>query len=333
MMEYIYGKEINMQSLGRTIAWRNTTATQMAMIAQHLKVVGHRKSCPICSCTSAEDYAEFYNIIYRQCSNCGHLYHYQIIDEHYISKRYEGENNYLDYIVDEKYFQQRVEMIATPKVDYISKHVECPSGAEWLDIGCGAGELLLAAKMHGWQVRGIETSNIGIRQGNKLGFTVNQQYVTQDNAANLLNNSYLISLTDVLEHLPDPLSIVNIISKNAKNCKYIVIEVPRHPSLSALSAKMFPQSVVRHLIIPDHIHIFTEKSIKILLDKCNFEITHCWKYGQDFYEVMSMLTQQANQEIDIWPSEIFTAINDVQMALDRNNLSDSMLLISKRKQN
>lgn len=65
---------------------------------------------------------------------------------------------------------------------------------------------------------------------------------------------------------------------------------------------------------------------------CSCTSAEDYAYGQDCYEVMSMLTKQANQEIDIWPPEIFTAMNDVQKAFDRHNLSDSMLLISKRKQ-
>ena len=329
---YNWGKKVDMQSLGRTIAWRKKTATEMANRAQQLMISGYRYSCPICECKESIDYVELHKTIYKQCSQCGHLYQFQIFHEENITARYKGESTYLSYMADDKYFQQRVNMLATPKVEYISTHIKNDKHSEWLDIGCGAGELLLAAQKLGWKVRGIEASNIGVAQGKRLGFRVDQQYITPHNASDLIGNSFLISIMDVLEHLADPLAILKIISEYAQACEYIVVEVPRHPSLSALSAKLFPDSVVRHLIIPGHIHIFTEKSVEILLDKCGFEITHCWKFGQDFYEIMSMLTQQAHKEIGVWPIELFNAINDVQFVLDKYNLSDSMLLISKRKQ-
>lgn len=330
-IEYKYGKAVSMESLNRNIAWRIETNKKMKEKAEKLHFVGKREACPICNSKNKTKYAAFFNVSYMECADCGLLYQYEIPDPESIRAIYENESLYLSHMTDEKYFQKRVEMIAYPKAEYITSHVKKRSGNdEWLDIGCGGCEVLFSAKKLNWKVRGIETGLLGVEQGKKLGIPVEQQFITEENAVQLLKHPYLISLLDVLEHLENPKNILKLITANS-DCEYLVLSVPHHPSLSAFASKLFPNDVTRHLIIPDHLFIFSEKSLQLLVSECGFEITHCWKYGQDFYELMSMTTQQAKQDIDSWPKELFSAMNDVQFALDKHGLSDIMLVIAKRK--
>lgn len=327
---YSYGKPVSMESLGRTIQWRKNTAFAMKTQAEKISFIGYRELCPICASKESSDYLHVHNFTYKQCLKCGHLYQYQIPEEATIQKLYADSSSYLAHMVDERFFQKRISMFSAPKVKFCSERIPHSQASEWLDIGCGGCELLCAARDAGWHVRGIEAGNIGVEQGKKLNIPVEQQYITRENANHLLKAPHIISLFDVIEHIPQPLEVLKLITAAAETCNYLVIEVPHHPSLSAFVARLFPQEPVRHVIVPDHIHIFTEKSLATLLGECGFHITHCWKFGQDFYEAISMLTQQAKAEIDTWPQELFAAVNDAQRALDQHGLSDTMLVIAQR---
>lgn len=335
MLKHFFGKPIDMSKMQRTIQWRLKTAYKMKDIASRVLISGILKECPICKYTEFSEYCSVYNFTYNACSLCGHLFLSQVVSQESIREIYDGDSSYINQFIDEQIFNSRVSMIAKPKVTFVDEHISHTNSDEWLDIGSGGCELLYAARQAGWKVRGIEAGKIGVEQGHKLGISVEQVFLTEDNAHERLGTPKVISLFDILEHIQDPLSMLQNIVRNAKKTSNFVIVVPRHPSMSSYVSSLYPDSTVRHLVVPDHIHIFTEQSLQILLDSCDLECTCMWCYGQDFYEILSMLTQQSTRkikpEINNWPSEILHAMSQVQLTLDEHGLSDSMLVIAKRK--
>lgn len=327
---YIYGKPISMERLGRSIAWRKVNNEKNKSDISKLTYIGERVECPICSCQDKKEFVTIHGATYLECSNCGHLYQKKIVDPEIIKKIYENESEYLAHVCD--VYSSRVEMIATPKVEFITQAVQKgKNDLEWFDIGCGACEILSAAKKFGWKVKGVETSDLGLKFGQKLGIPVIQEYLTEDNAPELVKDAHLISIFNVLEHLERPKHTLKNILNAAQNCEYLAVEVPHHPSLSAFCSQLFPDNVARHLIIPEHIHIYTEKSITLLIEECGFKITHCWKFGQDFYELLSTVVELSGHEISILPKQLLEANNEIQAILDKFDFSDAILLVAKRK--
>ena len=326
-----HGKAVAMEQLGRTIAWRKETAANMQKTAAACTVVGQRLQCPICACGDLEAYVSIYGCTYSQCFACGHLFQRDVMRVEDIQALYDNNSDYLSFYASEEFFQKRLEMVARPKATYITDVVRPNAGDEWLDVGCGACHMLYAARELGWRVRGVEAGAIGVAQGLKYGISVAQCYITPENIHTMLTTKpRLLSLFDILEHLPEPQSTLTAMGQALCSHTTVVINIPRHPSLSAFASLCFPELATRHLIIPDHIHIFSEESAMRLLANAGLKTTHIWTYGQDFYEIMSMMTMAAGKEIDLWPSQLMSAANDVQKAIDQHGLSDTMLIVAEK---
>lgn len=336
-MDYKYGKPVQMNDLKRSISWRLQSTKEIKNYTGKFAIIGKRTSCPICENRQGTAYITVNANTYLECSNCGHLYMEDIISDMDTCNLYSQDSSYSDMYANDAFFQKRIDMISAPKVEFVKKYLnDFPIGSqnkqkEWLDIGCAACELLVAAKQAGFCVKGIEPGQIGVTQGKRFNIPVQQIYLSGENASEIIGDADIISIINTFEHVPNPQTLFHSIASAAHKNAFIVIEVPRHPSLSAFTASLFPQDVARHLVPYEHIHIFTEKSLNILVEKNGFEIVKMWKFGQDFYELLSVLTLKADKEIDCWPEELFISINDVQKALDSNGLSDCMYVIAQHK--
>ena len=76
-------------------------------------------------------------------------------------------------------------------------------------------------------------------------------------------------------------------------------------------------------------HIFSDNSMKLMLNKYNFTIETIWFFGQDFIELfdnLSLISPLDNSSF----SKIKTLSGEFQKILDKNNYSDSMIVLSKK---
>ena len=146
----------------------------------------------------------------------------------------------------------------------------------------------------------------------------------------MLTDARIVSLINLLEHMPSPDEFVREIASHMSPDSFMVIEVPRHPSLSTLTSQLFPELAVRHIYPPDHLNIFSESSMSEMLGRIGFEITHIWLFGQDFFSFL--ITALADKSLSAAPyiKELLNASNDVQAAIDRDHLSDTMFLIARK---
>jgi hypothetical protein len=127
-----------------------------------------------------------------------------------------------------------------------------------------------------------------------------------------------------------PQELLAVISRVMPSKCRVVLEVPRHPSLSSFSNRVFPEMASRHMYPPDHLHIFTENSLSLMLKECNLCIENIWVFGQDFYEVITSMAALGRCEKSSIFDKILESANSVQEAIDRNNLSDIMIVICKK---
>jgi len=71
-----------------------------------------------------------------------------------------------------------------------------------LDIGCGAGNLLLAARKNGWTGHGLDVSENSVKHVRSLGFEVFQGEL--QNAQFPAQHFDVITAAEILEHLSEP---------------------------------------------------------------------------------------------------------------------------------
>ena len=89
------------------------------------------------------------------------------------------------------------------RMNFITDNVRL-SGARVLDVGCGHGFFLYAAKQKGFDVHGIDIDEDAMRYGKEImGLDIKRNPV--DSFDNLPSNHYdIVTFWQVLEHLPNP---------------------------------------------------------------------------------------------------------------------------------
>ena len=85
-------------------------------------------------------------------------------------------------------------------------------------------------------------------------------------------------LLDVLEHLKDPIKVLNDCSKNLKKGGYIFIHTPHHRGLSTQYKKYLHKKSLKkdykHFGFPAHLYSFDKKSLNKMLYKTGFKAIH-----------------------------------------------------------
>jgi 2-polyprenyl-3-methyl-5-hydroxy-6-metoxy-1,4-benzoquinol methylase len=135
-----------------------------------------------------------------------------------------------------------------------------------LDIGCGTGEFLNAAKTAGWTVEGLEPGENARSYGIKtFGLTVNDlSYL-----ANLKSETFdVITMWHVLEHVPNLHETLQQIRKILKPNGRLIIAVP---NCEAFEEGKY-SSVWAAYDVPRHLNHFTVKTATNLFKINNLEV-------------------------------------------------------------
>jgi 2-polyprenyl-3-methyl-5-hydroxy-6-metoxy-1,4-benzoquinol methylase len=223
----------------------------------------------------------------------------------------------------------RVKNVAMPKVRYVEERVG--RKGRWLDIGCGTGEILAAARERGWTVQGIETNERAAKIGmERFGVPIATRSVGEAGALEDLDAFDVVSMFGVLEHFYEPKRLIDSVTRNMPSGGALVIEVPHYPSISCFSQMAFPNFVDRMLSPPMHLMIFTLRALENLLRRHGLEITHVWYYGQDFYEWLSTVSSVCPLVENRRLFEALLGLNgEFQEVIDRHYLSDEMMVIAR----
>jgi 2-polyprenyl-3-methyl-5-hydroxy-6-metoxy-1,4-benzoquinol methylase len=93
-----------------------------------------------------------------------------------------------------------------------------------LDVGCGTGEVLAAARDRGWRTHGVEPERTGAGMARDRGLDVT---VARLEESGLPERSYdVVSAFHVLEHLPDSRGFLRGLIRHARPGGAVVVEVP-----------------------------------------------------------------------------------------------------------
>ena len=145
-----------------------------------------------------------------------------------------------------------------------------------LDMGCGDGAFLAAAKSRRWEVDGIEVAEIAAQRArNKIGdkhiFRTLEEAEFPDNCFDV------ITLWDVIEHLPEPAEILRRLSRLLRPSGKVIISTPNANSLLhrlahyahrwTLNCWMLP---VRLIYLPEHLCYFEPKTLADALTRSGF---------------------------------------------------------------
>jgi len=131
------------------------------------------------------------------------------------------------------------------------------AGGRLLDIGCGNGYYLAVMKELGWEVAGIEIDPKAAEVA-KSRFDILVHQGNLENAPFDDNYFDVITMSQVIEHVPDPVLFIQNAAKFLKPSGQMVVVTPKVQSLEhkIFSHNWYPLDPPRHLFL------FTPKTLK-----------------------------------------------------------------------
>lgn len=150
------------------------------------------------------------------------------------------------------------------------------STGKLLDVGCATGELLTVARSYGFDVFGVEISPQGKTVCSDLFGEEKILGKSLEHGDFPSNYFDIVTLSDVIEHIPDPRALLNILADILKPHGLLLIVTPNSASWTQkLLGRHWPHYKPEHLyyfnsrnlalISSDHFHeIIVEKAYKVL---------------------------------------------------------------------
>ncbi|MBL8132723.1 MAG: class I SAM-dependent methyltransferase [Anaerolineae bacterium] len=251
----------------------NIVATQAASFTNSMRVeaVQARIPCNLCDSEARAPFCPENGLGLVQCQNCGLVYvsprpeaHelYAIYGESYFKNDNSGVVGYTNYLRDEANIRKTV----VGRLKRIERWRRPPGRA--LDVGCAAGFFLSEAEACGWQVSGIDVSTYAVDYARqRFGFDLQIGSLLE---ADYAPESFdLVSMWDVIEHVPDPKRYIEAAAQLLKPGGVLVLSTP---DVRSLPARMTGRRWVGYKLSAEHIFYFSAATLSCMLDSAGLEI-------------------------------------------------------------
>jgi SAM-dependent methyltransferase len=190
---------------------------------------------------------------------------------------YSSEYFYESYYPEESlsppaFIQTRLEEITAGFVSYRQTN-------RLLDIGCGAGNLLEAARKNGWNAHGLDVAQQAVDHVRSRGFEVFQGELKDAHWPE--QHFDVITAAEILEHLPEPRLLVKEVARLLRPGGLFWTTTPHARGLSArvLGLKW------RCIWPPEHLQLFSARGLKSLLRDAGFRQIHVRTTGGNPIEI------------------------------------------------
>ena len=150
-------------------------------------------------------------------------------------------------------------------------------GNRVLDVGCGTGEFLVYLKENGFEGVGIEPSSDVVAIAKSQGLAVYSSTLEEfaENYKSSANLSFdVVTLLNVLEHVPNPMHIIEITKVILNPGGILFVRVPNDFSEIQLAAQKQLNKEPWWVAIPDHLNYFDFESLHALLERLSFEVIY-----------------------------------------------------------
>lgn len=184
---------------------------------------------------------------------------------------------------------------ALARISRLQRHV--PQGARLLDVGSGSGEFVYVAKREGYDVSGIEP-HAGYSEYTRRVFGISVMTATIDEAPIAAGSLDAVTISHVVEHLPDPLQALSTLNKWLRHGGILLVEVP--------DMDRVPRELTEHFHYA-HIYNFNHRTLRAMLEKAGFMVEE----GEDnkattlvarkvSEPVLSMAISMPDNYADLW---------------------------------
>jgi len=140
-----------------------------------------------------------------------------------------------------------------------------------LDIGSGPGFFLLYGKKRGWNVLGVEPSKQAAEHAKSLGLKIIEEFMDHS-LASKLDKFDVVHMSEVLEHIPDPIDTLKIAYDLLKPNGLLCVSVPNDYNPFQQILREVYEYKSWWVAPPHHINYFDFESLEKLLEKIGFKI-------------------------------------------------------------
>jgi 2-polyprenyl-3-methyl-5-hydroxy-6-metoxy-1,4-benzoquinol methylase len=213
-----------------------------------------------------------------QCQKCGLVYVsprpdpnelYALYGESYFCNNDSGTVGYTDYLNDEA----NIRKTFTRRLRRLERFVQ---PGRLLDVGCATGFFLTQAQARGWQVEGLDVSHFAIGYiQDRFGFNVQRGSLLELDYR--LNSYDLITLWDVIEHVPDPKGYVQRVTALLKTGGVFVLATP---DIDSFPARMTGKRWVGYKLSEEHVYYFAPRTLQRLLNEAGMDVIDSYHVGK-----------------------------------------------------
>lgn len=273
-------------------------------------------NCNLCNSDSTRKLMSIKGFNIVKCRNCGLSYVNPRLKERKLHKIYDKKyfsNEAFDgaktaFYGYGKYLEEEDCIKATFKRRL--KVINRLSGkGRLLDIGCAFGFFLELARDNGWKVQGLEISEYAYTYAkNVLKLPVMNKTLEK---AKFKSSSFdVVTIFDVIEHLPDPKSTLKEIRRVLKPNGLVVITTP---NIGSITAKILWKNWEEVRRVREHIYFFSKNTLKKILESLGFEVLKTESAGRFFSVKMAV------ERGKLYNRNIFILIGKVSESLGLSN--------------
>lgn len=215
--------------------------------------------CALCGSNLAVSHLGIQRLV--RCLDCGMIFinprpdfsriHSQY-NESYFHCETPVRGGYENYIGD----KNLICLTFRKRIRKLQRLIALKPGGNVLDIGCAAGFFLEEGKNAGWNVQGLELCDSQAQEARKKGFHVVSSSI--EDAAFPDSSFDLITLWDVIEHIPEPVSALASVYRWLKPGGHVVLTTP---DAGSWMAKLFRRNWLGFRSIDEHLFFFNRATM------------------------------------------------------------------------
>lgn len=213
------------------------------------------KNCILCNSESLlnkKGYEQHYIVKCKSCKFvfCEPIPSLKELEQHY--KGY-GRNDYLSPITIKRYHEILDSLEPYRKTNKL------------IDVGCGIGYFLEAAKERGWEVYGTEFTDEAVQKCSEKGIKMEKGILDPENY--MPEEFDVITSFEVIEHINNPIHELNSFHKLLRKGGIVYVTTPNFNSL----LRYWLKSSYNNICFPEHLSYYTPKTLKKAFTNTGFK--------------------------------------------------------------
>lgn len=232
------------------------------------------RNCPSCGAGKSRDLGGKSGFEIKRCRRCATLFTSQLPST---ETAYDYDGYYRPSNIDKPEFLNR-------RLDEImGDFASFRQSGRLLDIGCGGGEWLQAARRAGWKAQGLEVSAPVVAYLREQDFEIFHGFLEE---AHYPDDHFDVVLAiEILEHVPDAQAILREAARILRPGGVLWATTPHG---NGLSARLLSENW-REVAPPEHLQLFGKRAMQRMLRRAGFARARVQTHGVNPFQLMQSL--------------------------------------------